>query len=270
MRHSSVWVLVAAFSLTASSEEAAVDYQTRFADGFPDSGRTLNWDLYKALVENDLPAWAAAIDPSVGKRFDAARGKTYQSQRLRAALQRDARLRTAFDQQRKRIATTFVYADVDGGPREPCRRAMIYLGSEFRLVLGESAERGDPLAQATIAPGCPQTHEAGLQITAGRSPRYRCWSGATEMSCGWRLPDMPESLKRVVESEYPESIKLRWRWRGLDGNVRVRYLDLNGNRVSVRDAVAVAVPADLELQFIDRKGQLLWTARGAALGPGAH
>jgi hypothetical protein len=114
------------------------------------------------------------------------------------------------------------------------------------------------------------THAAGLQITAGRSPRYRCWSGANETLCGWRLPDMPDSLKQVVESEYPESIKLRWRWRGLDGNVRVRYLDWNGNRIDEGGGITVAVPKDLELQFLDGKGQLLWTARGATLGRGSH
>jgi hypothetical protein len=264
MRHSWVLILLALLTPTAAAEE--LDYQTRFAAAFPDTGRALDWELYAALVENDLPAWAAAIDPSVRQSFDDARGKNYQSQLLRAGLQRNPRLRGVFEEQRKRIAKTFVYAEVDGGSKEPCQRALIYMESEFRLVLGESAERDAPLAQATIAPGCPLTRPQGLQITAGRSPRYRCWSGASESRCGWRLPDMPESLKRVVESEYPGSIKLRWRWRGLGGNVRVRYLDMNGNRTAERDAVSVAVPVDLELQFVDAKGQLLWTARAATLG----
>jgi hypothetical protein len=261
MRHSLIVVFVLGLSLSASADhdQAAVR-----------SGDSVDWGRYAALVENDLPAWAAATDASVRRRVDGARGKSYQSQQLRAELLRDPRLRAAFDGERKQLATVFIYADVDGGPKEPCRRAMIYLGSEFRLILGETTERGDPLAQATIAPGCPLTHVAGLQITAGRSPRYRCWTDVSETRCGWRLPDMPDSLKRVVESEYPESIKLRWRWRGLDGNVRVRYLDANGNRLEERNAIPVAVPRDLELQFIDAKGQLLWTARGATLDRAAH
>src|SRR5438874_2337280 len=57
-------LLAGVFSLSAAAEDAAVDYQTRFAAGFPDSGRDLDWNLYAALVANDLPAWAAAIDPS--------------------------------------------------------------------------------------------------------------------------------------------------------------------------------------------------------------
>ena len=224
-----------------------MDFDARFADAFPGVASPVDWKLYAALIDNDLPAWAGAIDPAVGKRLEEARGKAYQSQRLQAGLARNPQLRSAFAEQRKRIGATLLYAAAGSGANDSCPRSLIYLANEFRLILGESAERGDPMALATIAPGCPQTREAGLQITAGRSPRFRCWSGALENRCGWRLP-IAEALKRVVNK--PGTIKLRWRWRGLDGSVRVRYLDSNGNRAAA-DAIAVAVPVDLALEFVD-------------------
>ena len=58
----------------------------------------VDWEQYSALVANDLPAWAAATDPSVRKRVDEVRGKRYQLLKLRAGLQRDPRLRAAFDE----------------------------------------------------------------------------------------------------------------------------------------------------------------------------
>jgi hypothetical protein len=232
--------------------------------------RPIDWKLYAALVGNDLPSWAGEIDPAIGKRLEDARNKAYQTERLHAGIERDPRLRATFEQQRKRVQSMVLYADANGDLNDACHRSMIYVANEFRLILGQSSERRDPLALATIAPGCPMTPQAGLQLTAGRSPRFRCWSGADDTRCGWRLPDMPESLKRIVESEYPGTIRLRWRWRGLGGTVHVRYLNANGNRLAERDAIEVTVPTELALQFVDDKGQLLWTASAATLGPSSH
>jgi hypothetical protein len=250
----SAMALVALLALTAGAEEPA-----QLADGLD---RPINWKLYAALVGNDLPAWAAEVDPAIGKRFEDAHDKSYQLQQLKAGLQRNPRLRSVFEEQRKRVSTMVLYADDNGALKDPCRRLVIYVGNELRLVFGESVQRGDPLALATIAPGCSQTRDSGLQLTAGRSPRYRCWDGVDETRCGWRLPDMPEELKRVVESDYPGSIRLRWRWRGLGANLPLRLDAFE----SGRSAANVAVPGELALQFLDARGQLLWTASGATLG----
>lgn len=132
--------------------------------------------------------------------------------------------------------------------------------NEFRLVLGESGDGADPLSHATIAPSCPSALVPGFQITAGRSSRFKCWRTEYLTRCGWTLPDMPAALKGVVESDYPASMVLRWRWRGLGDVVHTRYADANGNRVAVKDRVAVAVPNELSLQFVDATGNILWTA----------
>ncbi len=71
----------------------------------------------------------------------------------------------------------------------------------------------------------------------------------------------------MIESDYPTAIKLRWRWRGLGGGMNVRYTDSNGNRVSERNAVVVTTPVDLRLEFLDAKGQVLWTAAAAPFTP---
>src|SRR5205085_707966 len=99
--------------------------------------------------------------------------------------------------------------------------------------------------------------------TAGRSARFKCWSDADVTHCGWRLPDMPIDIKRVIENDYPGSIKLRWRWRGLGNVIHVRYLDSYGNRVAVRDRITLTVPVDLGLEFIGADGRILWTAAAA-------
>jgi len=145
-----------------------------------------------------------------------------------------------------------------------CRRSVVYVGNEFRLVLGARARGTDPLATATVAPSCIETHDAGFQITAGRSPRFKCWTSVNETSCGWRLPDMPDSLKQVIEDRYPSSIKLRWRWRGLGAVNRVGFVDGNGNRVADAQASDVTTPLELGLEFVDSTGRILWTAPSTA------
>ena len=81
--------------------------------------------------------------------------------------------------------------------------------------------------------------------------------------CGLALPDMPAALKGVIESEYPGSVALRWRWRGLGDVVRTRYLNANGNRVASGNSVALTVPGELSPEFVDASGHVLWTAPAA-------
>jgi hypothetical protein len=74
---------------------------------------------------------------------------------------------------------------------------------------------------------------------------------------------MPAALKSVIETDYPASMTLRWRWRGLGDVVHTRYVDAMGNRVAVHDGVALTVPAELSLDFVNLTGHLLWTAPAA-------
>lgn len=265
-------ILVASLSLGSLATAQPLDYDARFAAQFPAVGsghRIASWELYAALSTNDLVAYAVAIDPAVAARRDELRGRAYQTEEWRAGLARDPRLRGAFDGQRRRLAGTVVYFDVNGTPPAACVHALVYVDHEFRIVLGEGNERADTLAFATVAPSCRQTMSPGFQVTAGRSYRFRCWSGQYDKTCGWRLPDMPESLKSVVESDYPKSIRLLWHWRGLGGVARVRYLDADGNGVSEHDSVLVNVPTELGLDFVDAKGRILWTANaGRTRGAG--
>ena len=249
------------------SARKSADLETAFAAGFPavaDEHHVADWKLYAALVDDDLIAYAARIDAGFGRRLEEARGKGYQMQQVEVAIKQDQRLRAAFDEQRQRIRTMVLYSDDDGESSGLCRRSLVYVGREFRLVLGARAPGVDPLASATVAPSCAETSDARFQITAGRSPRFKCWSGANETTCGWRLPDMPDSLKQVIEDQYPGSIKLRWRWRGLGGVSRVRFVDSNGNRVDEAQASDVTTPLELGLEFVDAKGRILWTASSTA------
>jgi hypothetical protein len=107
------------------------------------------------------------------------------------------------------------------------------------------------LSHATIAPGCPQPLDAGFQVTVGRSPRFTCWSGKDWTLCGWRLPDGPVALKRVIESDYPTKMTLRWRWRGLGAAVRTRYMDGEGNRVGPGASATLTVPLALGVEVVD-------------------
>ncbi|MCU1277153.1 MAG: hypothetical protein JWM53_699 [bacterium] len=248
-----------------SAAPHAVDFETAFALHFPkvdDEHHVGDWKLYAALVDGDVVAYAARIDAAIGSRIDEARGKGYQLQQLAAGIKQDKRLRAAFDEQRRRIRTMVLYTDGDASG--VCRRSVVYVGDEFRLVLGARARGADPLASATVAPTCSEAGDAHFQITAGLSPRFKCWSSVNETRCGWRLPDMPDSLKQVIEDQYPASIKLRWRWRGLGGVSRVRFVDSNGNRVDEADATDVTTPLELGLEFVDTKGRVLWTAPSTA------
>lgn len=258
----------------ASAAEAPVpiDYAAQFAKNFPavaGEHRIVDWQLYAALVSGDLLSYAARVDPAVAKQREQARGKGYQMQELAAGVKQDKRLRAAFDEQRRRIGSMVLFANDDDGARDACQRPLVYVEKEFRLVLGGCSAGADPLATATVAPSCPPMLEPGFQITAGHSPRFKCWEGAYSKTCGWRLPDMPDGLKRVVENDYPTSIKLRWRWRGLGGVTRVRYINSNGNRVADHDSVALTIPLELGLEFVDGKGHILWTAAGGRVGGSA-
>jgi len=257
-------LLVASLLLGRLAAAQPVDYDARFAAEFPAvvSGHGIaNWDLYAALSTNDVVGYAVAIDPAAAARRDELRGRAYQTQQWRAGLVGDARLRAAFDEQRRRLAGTVVYLDANGKPPAGCAHALVYVDHEFRIVLGEGNERADTLAFATVAPSCRQTIAAGFQVTAGRSYRFRCWRGQYERTCGWGLPDMPETLKSRVESDYPKAVRLLWHWRGLGGIVRVRYLD--GNGVAEHESLVVNVPTGLGLDFVDSNGRVLWTANGA-------
>lgn len=241
----------------------ASDFEAAFAAGFPavaDEHHVADWKLYAALVDGDVVAYAARIDPAIGRRLEDAHGKGYQMQQVEAAIRQDPRLRAAFAEQRQRIRTMVLYSDGDGDSSGMCRRSVVYVANEFRLVLGARAPGADPLASATVAPSCAEASDARFQLTAGQSARFRCWSSINETTCGWRLPDMPDSLKQVIEDRYPASIKLRWRWRGLGGVSRVRSVDSNGNRVAAAQASDVTTPLELGLEFVDAGGRILWTA----------
>jgi hypothetical protein len=247
----------------------AVDYEASFARNFPGAGgehRIADWTLYTALVAGDVVSYAAKVDPAVASQIEKAKGKGYQTQELEASIRRDRRLVAAFSEQRRRMKTIFVYADGGGVEADTCQHRLLYVDGEFRLILGESNEGGAPLSHATIAPSCPRAPEAGFQITAGHSSRFKCWTTAYATTCGWRLPDMPAGLKRVVESAYPGSMKVRWRWRGLGGAIRTAFVDASGNRVGAREGIVVTVPVDLSLQFVDERGQVVWTAAAAGIG----
>jgi hypothetical protein len=234
---------------------APIDYAAQFDKSFPavaGEHKVVDWTLYAALVNGDLLGYAARVDPAIARRRDLANGKGAQLQELTAGVQRDKRLRSAFDEQRQRIATMVLYAD---GSPDGCRRPIVLIGSELRLVLGRPGSQGDPLASTEVAPSCPPPFESGAQASVGYSPRFRCWAGINDKTCGWRLPDMPAELKRVIEEEYPGSIRLRWRWRGLGGVTQVR------------DRFSLSTPGELGLEFVDGKGQVLWTAEGARIVP---
>ena len=252
---------------SAPALRKSVDFETAFAAGFPavgDEHHVADWKLYAALVDGDVVAYAGRIDPAIGHRLEEAHGKGYQTQQVEASIKSDARLRAAFDEQRRRIRTMVLYSDGDGDASGSCRRSLMYVGNEFRLVLGARAPGADALASATVAPSCVESAAVRLAITAGRSPRFKCWSSVDETTCGWRLPDMPDSLKQVIEDRYPASIKLRWRWRGLGAVSRVRFVDGNGNRVADAEASDVTTPLELGLEFVDTNGRILWTAPSTA------
>jgi hypothetical protein len=264
-------VLVAAvlFSPTASAEAPDLRYEAFFAKSFPPSGgahRITDWNLYSALVTGDVVTYAAKLDPAVAQQLDQVRGRPYQTQQLERRIKEDGRLVAAFDQQRRRLKSMLVHTGSGGVDADSCERHFVYVGNEFRLVLGESSEGGDPLSHATIAPGCPTSLARGFQLTAGRSTRFKCWTAPYSTLCGWRLPDMPEALKAVIETTYPSKTTLRWRWRGLGGVVRTRYLDGSGNRVAARDSLPLTVPLDLRLELVDEVDRVLWTTP-AQIGP---
>jgi len=250
-RHLVTWALLFAASrlggpAAAAEAPALVDYGAQFDKSFPVLGgehRVADWALYTALIHGDLLGYAARVDPTVARQRELAKGKGYRLQELQAGVQRNQRLRSAFDAQRLRIASMVLYTD--GGSAESCHRPIVFIGSEFRLILGGLASGTDPLAGDTVAPSCPPPFAPGVQITGGHSPRFRCWAGVYDKTCGWRLPDMPADLKRVIEDQYPTTIKVRWRWRGL--------------------GAALTAPEELGLEFVDGQGRVLWTAVGARI-----
>jgi hypothetical protein len=255
--------LAGSAAVGANEVRDEVDYEASFARSFPESGgehRIVDWELYTALVAGDVVTYASKVDASVAKELEQAKGKAYQTQQLEGRIKHDARLRAAFDAQRRRMKSMVVYADGGGIQSVDCQHALVYVGNEFRLVLGQSSEGQDPLSHATIAPACPEVFETGFQITGGRSTRFKCWRNEYVSTCGWRLPDMPPTLKQIIESIYPGSMTLRWRWRGLGGVVQTRYVDSLGNRVGARKGAFVTVPADLGLEFVDKGGRVVWTA----------
>ncbi len=262
-------LLIAAGARVAAAVEAPpFDYEAAFTRNFPavaGEHLVLDWALYAALVDGDVVAYAARLDPAIAQKLERAQDKGYQRQQLEAGLKQDQRLRAAFAEQRRRVKAMVLYADGNSAAAESCPHALVYVGKEFRLVLGESVQSGNKLALATVLPSCARFLEPGFQLTGGRSPRFKCWPGQYDTTCGWRLPDMPDALKRVIENDYPKLIKLRWRWHGLGGVAHVRYDDPNANRVTAATSIELTIPIDLGLEFVDGKGQVLWTAAASHL-----
>ena len=128
-----------------------------------------------ALAKSSAPGLRKSVDFETA--FAAgfpAHGKGSQTQQVEASIKSDARLRAAFDEQRRRTRTMVLYSDGDASGT--CRRSLMYVGKEFRLVLGARAAGADALASATVAPSCVESAAVRLAITAGRSPRFKCWS----------------------------------------------------------------------------------------------
>ena len=251
---------------TPATSPTGTDYELAFARAFPAAEgehRISDWALYTSLVAGDLVTYAKRIDPAIAKRADEAQGKPDQTLQVEVSVRGEPRLVAAFNDQRHRIQSMTVYVDGGGFADVKCQHELTYVAGEFRLVLGESGAGGDPLSHATIVPGCPFTLARGFQLTAGRSSRFKCWPTKFAIRCGLALPDMPAMLKAVIESQYPGSVALRWRWRGLGDVVRTRYVDANGNRVPAHDSVAVTVPSELSPEFVDAGGHVLWTAPAA-------
>jgi hypothetical protein len=250
----------------------ASDYEGEFSKRFPliaGAHKVVDWELYTALVSGDIVAYAAEIDPLVAKSFGEMAGKGYQIQQLEEQIRQDKRLRAAFLEHRGRIVAMPLYADGAGPGGGGCRQQiLVYVAREFRLIFGEALPGEDPLLRSTVAPRCARVGESAVQITAGRSTRFKCWTVDDVTTCGWRLPDMPAALKQVIESEYPLSINTRWRWRGVGGVRRVRYPGLYGSRAE-GDSVSLTVPVGLALEFIDGAGRLRWTADSAGWSAGA-
>jgi hypothetical protein len=241
-------------------------YEAEFTRQFPlvsGAHHVSDWPLYTALVAGDIVGYAVRIDPALAPRFQQAAGKGYQMQRLTEDINQNQSLRAAFDDQRQRLASMTLYSDGQGTGIEACRQPLVYVDKEFRLVLGQIPRGDQPIAHATVAPKCSQTLETGFQLTAGRSSRFKCWPSDGVTLCGWRLPDMPRDLKEVIESAYPTAIKVRWSWRGLGAVTRVRSVDYNGNRVPRSASVALTVPRELGLEFIDGGGKIRWKADAA-------
>jgi hypothetical protein len=255
-------VLLAGVAAADEPPRQPPDYEGAFAKSFPlvaGAHAVGDWSLYAALVAGDLVSYASKIDPSVALRFQQNTGKGYQIRQLEEELKRDKQLRAAFEEHRRRISSMILFAQREGVGGYVCRQSLVYMGNEFRLILGETLVGAEPLLSAVVAPGCSEVGETGLQITAGRSSRFKCWTVDRIMTCGWRLPDMPAELKQVIENEYPTSIKVRWRWRGLAGVARVRS-ELSGYRSSERESIALTLPINLALEFVDGGGQVRWTA----------
>ncbi len=238
-----------------------VDYEAAFAASFPERAGVhlvADWALYAALVAGDVVAYAARVDPAQAEARDLRRGKVYQTQLWKEGLRGDSRLGAAFADQRRRLRSMVLSAEGDSA-EGGCPR-LVYRPDGFRLIVGQGAVGQNRLSHATILPTCAD-NGTGFQITAARSPRFDCWAQAGETACGWRLSDMPKSLKRTIEDDFHRSIKLRWRWRGLSGVVQVPLLDENGNRSAQHGEAAI--PTDLALEFVGEAGQVLWTAKGA-------
>jgi hypothetical protein len=256
----SVWAQAQPAGPVATRSPADV-YEAEFSSRFPlVSGvhQVRDWDLYTALVSGDVVRYATKVDRQIAKSFEQMVGKGYQTEQLEEQIRQDKRLLAAFAEHRARIAAMTVTAD--GETTETgCRHPLVYLAKEFRLVLGENRSGEDPLVTSTVAPKCARVGDSAVQITAGRSARFKCWTVDEVTSCGWRLPDMPPDLKQVIETAYPESIKARWRWRGVGGVTRVRYPGVHGGSLE-NDRVALTVPVGLALEFIDGAGRVRWTA----------
>jgi len=160
----------------------------------------LDWDLYTALVSGDVVGYATRIDPRLAKNFEQTVGKGYQNERLQQQIRQDKHLLAAFAEHRDRVAAMTM--STEGGGQDGCRQPLVYLAKEFRLVLGESRSGENPLVTSVVAPRCARLGDSAVQITAGRSDRFKCWTVDDATSCGWRLPDMPTDLKQVIMSGF--------------------------------------------------------------------
>jgi hypothetical protein len=72
---------------------------------------------------------------------------------------------------------------------------------------------------------------------------------------------MPAKLKDVIEDEFGKSINVRWRWRGFGDQVKGGLGAIGGDLRFGVYRMTVRAPAEVELQFIDSDGAVLWKAK---------
>ena len=250
-----------------TAAHASVDCDEDFPS-YADGRQVTDFGPYAALVANDLIPFLGD-DTLAAKQLEDLADKPYQLQKLKRVILSNKALKASFKRCRDQVSKVpLYYLPADDTGHEEASSPLKFIGGEFRFIIGCGLANSDKAALTMLLGSGErvQMNDTVIldDVSAMYSPRVRCWPDEDdpfERCCGLSLKGMPARMKDVIEDEFGKTIAVRWRWKGFGSPTKAAYGAMGGDLRFGVYRMTVRAPSEVELQFIDSDGGVLWGAK---------